>query len=186
MKLIVTEFVTLDGVMEAPGGEQGHPHSGWVGPFMGPQELQFKLGEVLEAEAHLLGRVTYESFAGAGPQREGPMADKINSMPKYVVSTTLRELEWTNSTLIGRNVVDEIQKLRQRDGGPLLVAGSRTLLHTLMANDLVDEYRFMIFPVAVGSGLRLFPGSPDKTELELTGTHSFDSGAVVSTYVPTR
>ena len=186
MKLIVTEFVTLDGVMEAPGGEPGHPHTGWVGPFMGPQELQFKLDEVLEAEAHLLGRVTYESFAGAWPQREGPMADKINAMPKYVVSTTLRELDWTNCTLIGSNVVDEIQKLRQRDGGPLLVAGSRTLLHTLMANDLVDEYRFMVIPVAVGSGLRLFPESPDKTELELTGTQTFDSGVVVSTYVPTR
>ncbi len=186
MKLVVSEFVTLDGVMEAPGGEPGHPHSGWAGAFMGPQEVQFKLGEVLEAEAHLLGRVTYESFAGAWPQREGPMADKINSMPKYVVSTTLRELEWTNCTLIGGNVVEEIQKLRQRDGGPLLVAGSRTLLHTLMANDLVDEYRFMIFPVAVGSGLRLFPETPEKTELELTGTQTFDSGAVVSTYVPTR
>jgi dihydrofolate reductase len=186
VKLVVSEFVTLDGVMEAPGGEPGHPHSGWAGAFMGPQEVHFKLGEVLEAEAHLLGRVTYESFAGAWPQREGPMADKINSMPKYVVSTTLRELEWTNCTLIGGNVVEEIQKLRQRDGGPLLVAGSRTLLHTLMANDLVDEYRFMVFPVAVGSGLRLFPETPEKTELELTGTQTFDSGAVVNTYVPTR
>ena len=94
MKLIVTEFVTLDGVMEAPGGEPTHRHTGWVGDFMGPQELQFKLDEVLEAEAHLLGRVTYESFAGAWPEREGPLADKINRMPKYVVSTTLRHLEW--------------------------------------------------------------------------------------------
>ncbi len=182
MKLIVTEFVTLDGVMEAPGGEQGHPHSGWAGAFMGPQELQFKLDEVLEAEAHLLGRVTYESFAGAWPQRDGQMADKINGMPKYVVSTTLRELAWTNCTLIGSNVVEEIEKLKQRDGGPLLVAGSRTLLHTLMANDLVDEYRFMIFPVAVGSGLRLFPETPDKTVLELTSTQAFDSGTIVNTY----
>src|SRR4029077_14662199 len=107
MKLIVTEFVTLDGVMEAPGGEKGHPHSGWAGAFMGPQELQFKLDEVLEAEAHLLGRVTYESFAGAWPQRDGQTADKINAMPKYVVSMTLRELAWTNCSLIGNNVVEE-------------------------------------------------------------------------------
>ena len=186
MKLIVTEFVTLDGVMEAPGGEQGHPHSGWAGSFMGPQEVQFKLDEVLEAEAHLLGRVTYESFAGAWPGREGPMADKINSMPKYVVSTTLRRLDWTNCALIGSNVVEEIRKLKQEDGGPLLVAGSRTLLHTLMANDLVDEYRFMIFPVAVGSGLRLFPETVNKTVLELTGSQTFDSGAVVNTYASAR
>jgi dihydrofolate reductase len=184
MKLIVTEFVTLDGVMEAPGGEQTHRHSGWAGELMGPQELQFKLDEVLEAEAHLLGRVTYESFAGAWPEREGAFADKVNDMPKYVVSTTLRELEWTNCTLIGSNVVEEIQKLRERDGGPLLVAGSRTLVHSLMANDLVDEYRFMIFPVAIGSGMRVFPDTPHKTLLKPTGTREFDSGVIVNTYAP--
>jgi dihydrofolate reductase len=182
MKLIVSEFVTLDGVMEAPGGEPTHRHTGWVGDFMGPQELQFKLDEVLEAEAHLLGRVTYESFAGAWPQREGPLADKINKMPKYVVSTTLKHLDWANCTLIGSNVVEEIEKLKQREGGPLLVAGSCTLVHTLMANDLVDEYRFMIFPVAIGSGLRLFRETPDKTIFKLAGTQTFESGVIVNTY----
>lgn len=182
MKLIVTEFVTLDGVMEAPGGEPTHRHTGWVGDFMGPQELQFKLDEVLEAEAHLLGRVTYESFAGAWPEREGPLAEKINRMPKYVVSTTLQHLEWENSTLIDRDVVAAIQALKKREGGPLLVAGSCTLVHTLMAHDLVDEYRFMIFPVAVGSGLRVFPDTPDKTVLRLTESQVFESGVIVNTY----
>ena len=184
MKLIVSEFMTLDGVMEAPGGESGHRHSGWAGELLGPPELQWKLDEVLEAEAHLLGRVTYESFAGAWPQREGVFADKVNSMPKYVVSTTLREFGWTNCTLIGGDVVEEIQKLRARAGGPLLVAGSRTLVHMLMANDLVDEYRLMTFPVTVGSGLRLFPETTEKTALTLTGTQTFESGVVVSTYAP--
>jgi dihydrofolate reductase len=182
MKLIVSEFVTLDGVMEAPGGEPTHRHTGWVADFMGPQELQFKLDEVLEAEAHLLGRVTYESFAGAWPAREGPFADKINRMPKYVVSTTLKQLEWNNCTLIDSDVVREIQKLKQHEGAPLLVAGSRTLVQTLIAHDLVDEYRFMIFPVAIGSGFRIFPETPDKTVLALTGTQTFDSGVVVNTY----
>ena len=102
-ELIVTEFVTLDGVMEAPGGEPSHPHSGWVAPYMenDPEVGPFKLAEVLNAESHLLGRVTYESFAGAWPQREGPFAEKMNAMPKYVVSSTLGELEWNNSTVVG-------------------------------------------------------------------------------------
>ena len=184
MNLIVTEFLTLDGVMEAPGGEPGHPHSGWVFDFMGSQQLQYKLNEVLEAEAHLLGRVTYESFAGAWPTRTGEFADKVNSMPKYVVSATLRELGWNNCTLIDGNVAGEVAKLKRRDGGPLLVAGSRTLVHTLMAHDLVDEYRLMIFPVILGSGRRLFPETPAKTVLKLTGMQAFDSGVVVNTYQP--
>jgi dihydrofolate reductase len=186
MKLIVTEFLTLDGVMEAPGGEPGHPHSGWVFDFMGPQQMQYKLDEVLEAEAHLIGRVTYESFAGAWPERTGEFADKMNTMPKYVVSTTLREPDWANCTLIGSDVVEQVETLKQREGGPLLVAGSRTLVHTLMAHDLVDEYRLMIFPVVLGSGMRLFPETPDKTVLNLTGTREFESGVVVHTYEPNK
>src|SRR3954454_16223837 len=124
-QLIVTEFVTLDGVMEAPGGEPGHPHSGWVGDFMGEEQMQFKLREVLEAECHLLGRVTYESFAGAWPQREGPFAEKMNAMPKYVVTSTLDELEWNNSTALKGDVAAEVAKLKEGEGGPILVAGSR-------------------------------------------------------------
>ena len=185
-KLIVTEFVTLDGVMEAPGGEPGHPHSGWVFDFIGDEQMKYKFDEILEADVHLIGRVTYESFAGAWPERTGQFADKMNSMPKYVVTTTLDELEWDNSTPIKGDVAEEVTKLKQQDGGPILVAGSRTLVHTLMEHDLVDEYRLMVFPVVLGSGKRLFPESPDKTTLELVDTKTFDTGVQVNTYRPAQ
>jgi dihydrofolate reductase len=183
-KLVVTEFVSVDGVMEAPGGEPGYAHSGWVGDYMSDAQAAFKLQEVLDADAHLLGRVTYESFAGAWPKRSGPFADKVNSMPKYVVTTTLDELEWENCIPIRGDVAAEVATLKQSDGGPLLVAGSRTLVHTLMENDLVDEYRLMVFPVVLGSGKRLFGDSPDKTPLELVDTTTFESGVQVNTYRP--
>ena len=181
-KLIVSEFVTLDGVMEAPGGEPGHPHSGWVFDFMSPEQERYKLDEVLESEALLLGRVTYEGFSAAWPQRAGEFAAKMNSMPKFVVSTTLRDLEWSNSTLIQGDVAGEVAKLKEQHGGPILVAGSRTLVHTLMRDGLVDEYRLMVFPVVLGSGRRLFPETPDKTVLKLADTRAFGSGVVVHTY----
>jgi dihydrofolate reductase len=182
-KLIVTEFVTLDCVMEAPGGEPTHSHTGWVFDFMGPEEEQYKLDEVLEAESHLLGRVTYESFAGAWPEREGPLADKLNSMPKYVVSSMLEEpLEWNNSSLIKGDVVEEVAKLKRRDGGPILVAGSATLVHALIDNDLVDELRLMVFPVTIGGGKRPFPESRQKKTFEPTDTRRFDSGVAVNSY----
>jgi dihydrofolate reductase len=183
-KLIVTEFVTLDGVMEAPGGEPSHPHSGWVFDFMGPEQQQCKLDEVLEADVHLIGRVTYESFAEAWPQREGEFAEKMNSMPKHVATTTLDELEWNNSTPIKGDVGSEVAALKEREGGPILVAGSRTLVHTLIEHELIDEYRLMVFPVVLGSGARLFPDSPDKIPLELVDTKTFSSGVQVNTYRP--
>jgi dihydrofolate reductase len=183
-KLIVSEFVTLDGVMEAPGGEPGHPHTGWTIDFHGPEQMQYKLDEVLEAEALLIGRVTYESFARAWPDRSGEFADKMNSMPKHVVSTTARELDWNNSRLIQGDVPEEVAKLKEEDGGPILIAGSRTLVQSLMPHGLIDEYRLMIFPVVLGSGARLFPETPDKTVLELADTQTFPSGVVVQTYHP--
>ena len=184
-RVVVTEFVTLDGVMEAPGGEEGHPHTGWVFDFHDAELVAFKLEEILGVDAHLLGRVTYESFAGAWPSRTGPMAEKLNSMPKYVASRTLKApLEWNNSTLLQGDVAEEVAKLKQQDGGDILVAGSRSLVHTLMEHDLVDEYRMMIFPVVVGSGGRLFPDTPDKTVLKLVDTQAFDSGVVVHIYQP--
>jgi dihydrofolate reductase len=148
-KLVVSEFVSLDGVMEAPGGEPGYPHSGWTFQFDDPGQGAFKLEEVLAADALLLGRVTYEGFAAAWPsvQDEAGFGDKMNSMPKYVVSTTLDAVEWNNSTLIKGNVAEGISKLKATDGGDILVAGSRLLVYTLMEHDLVDEYRLMIFPV---------------------------------------
>lgn len=183
-KIVVSEFITLDGVMEAPGGEPGHPHSGWVFDFIGEEQLQYKLEETLEAESLLIGRVTYESFAGAWPERSGQFADKMNAMPKHVVSTTLKNPEWHNSTVIGDDVVENITRLKQADGGPILVAGSRTLVHTLIEHDLVDEYRLMIFPVILGSGRRLFPETRTKTTLQLVDSRSFSSGVVVHTYHP--
>ena len=198
-KLIVSEFVTLDGVMEAPGGEPGHPHSGWVFDFMGPEQLRYKLDEVLEVESLLIGRVTYESFAEAWPQRserqpgqvaEGTeddmlvFADKMNSMPKQVVSTTLKNPKWNNTTVIGEDVVAEITRLKKAKGEPILVLGSRTLVHTLMEHDLVDEYRLMVFPVVLGSGRRLFPETTRKTVLRLVGLRDFTTGVVVHTLRP--
>jgi dihydrofolate reductase len=183
-KLIVSEFVTLDGIIEAPGGEEGHPHTGWVSDFAGPEQLAYKLAEVRDVEALLLGRVTYQGFAGAWPEREGQFADKMNGMPKHVVSATLDELEWNNSSLLRGDVAAEVSKLKEQAGGDILVAGSCTLVHALIEHDLVDEYRLMIFPVLLGSGKRLFPDSPEKKTLRLVETQAFTSGVVVHHYQP--
>jgi dihydrofolate reductase len=184
-KLIVTEFVSLDGVMEAPGGEVGYQHSGWVFPHQSDEQMQYKLDEVMEADALLIGRVTYEGFSGAWPDRDGPFADKMNGMPKYVVSSTLTDPEWNNTTVLRGDVADEVAKLKDGDGGPILVAGSRTLVHALYDHGLVDEYRLMVFPVILGSGRRVFPDdAADKTVLELTDTLAFPSGVTVQTYKP--
>jgi len=183
-KLIVSEFVTLDGVMEAPGGEEGHPHSGWVFDFMGPEQEQYKLQETLDAEALLLGRVTYEGFAIAWPDRGGEFADKMNSMPKYVASTTLSDPEWENTSVLEGDVPEAVRKLKDEDGGPILVAGSQTLVHTLMEHGLIDELRLMVFPVAVGGGKRVFPETSVKTVLKLSDSQSFPTGVAVHTYHP--
>jgi dihydrofolate reductase len=179
-KLIVSEFVSLDGVMEAPDQ--------WHLQFWHDAMADYKLEEVLTSGALLLGRVTYEGFAEAWPSvtDEVGFAEKMNSMPKFVVSTTLTEAEWNNSTLIRENVVDEIAKLKQQPGDDVLVAGSADLVHTLMEHDLVDEYRLMVLPVVLGSGKRLFPDTPDKTVLRLVDTRTFDSGVQVHAYHPAR
>ena len=183
-RLIVAELVTLEGIMEAPGGEPGHPHTGWAIDFMGEEQVQYKQEEALEAECLLIGRVTYESFAEGWSPRSGPFADKMNAMPKHVVSTTLRDPAWNNSTVVGGDVAGAVANLKKQQGGPILVAGSRMLVHALMEHDLVDEYRLMIFPVTVGSGRRLFPETPRKTTLHLAGTRAFGNGVVVHTYHP--
>ena len=182
--LIVSEFVTLDGVMEAPGGEPTHPHSGWVADYFGPEVGQYKLDEVLAAESLLIGRVTYESFAGAWPTRTGEFADKMNSMPKVVVSGTLTDPAWNNTSVLDGDVVAGVTELKQHDGGPFLVAGSQTLVHTLLDNGLVDELRLMVFPVTIGAGLRVFPDTIKKTPWELTDTVTFPSKVRVDTYLP--
>ena len=187
-KLIVSEFISLDGVMEAPGGEPGYKHTGWVHRVRPARSSdQYKLDEVLEAEALLLGRVTYEGFAEAWPPRsdEAGFADKMNSMPKYVVvDDAARELEWNNSTAArGRRRRRRSRSSRRATAAPCSSPGSRTLVHTLIEHDLVDEYRLMVFPVVLGSGKRLFPdGIADKIDLEPVDTQSFASGVAVHTY----
>ena len=181
-RLIVTELLTLDGVMEAPGGEPGHPHTGWAIDFMGEEQVALKHAEVMVADRLLLGRVTYVSFAEGWSPRSGPFADRMNAMPKHVVSTTLADVGWTNSTIIRGDVAQAVADLKKVEGGPILVAGSRTLVHALMEHDLVDELRLMIFPIAVGSGRRLFPETPRKTALRLVHSLTFASGVTVQTY----
>ena len=185
-RVVVTEFVSLDGVMEAPGGEPGYAHTGWVARVPDGGQFSYKLEEILEAEAHLLGRVTYESFAGAWPGRsdEVGFADKINAMPKYVVSSTLDRLEWNNSHLLEGDVIQAVRGLKDRIGGVILIAGSRTLVQALLAHGLVDELRLMVFPVVLGSGARMLPGSSDRMELELVETRSWDSGVVLLVHRP--
>jgi dihydrofolate reductase len=183
-KLIVSEFVTLDGVMEAPGGEPSHPHTGWVSEYQGPEQLEYKLAEVRAAETLLIGRVTYESFAAAWPTYKGEFADKMNRMPKVVVSSTLTDPAWTNTTVLRGDVVADVTQLKQRGGGPILVGGSQTLVHTLLDNDLVDELRLMVFPVTIGAGLRVFPDTIKKTRWELADTATFPSRVRVDTYRP--
>jgi dihydrofolate reductase len=172
-KVVVSQFVTVDGVMEDPGGSEGFERGGWAFKFdRGPEGNQFKLDEVMEAGALLLGRVTYEGFAAAWPSRkdEAGFADKFNSMPKYVVSKTLKDPEWNNSTVLDGDVAEEVTKLKEGDGGDLLVNGSGQLVHELMQHDLVDEYRLMVFPVVLGAGKRLFGDTSDLNALQLVET----------------
>lgn len=187
-RIVVTEFVSIDGVMEAPGGEPGYAHTGWVALF--PTEgghFSYKLEEILAADALLLGRVTYESFAGAWPERddEAGFAAKMNAMPKFVVSSTLGELEWNNSTLLRGDLSEAVNGLKERFAGDILVAGSRTLVHELMERGLVDEYRLMVFPVVLGSGRRIFPETEAKTVVGLSDVRTFESGVVLQTYTRT-
>ena len=182
--LIVSEFVTLDGVMEAPGGEPSHPHSGWVSDYQGPEQIAYKFQEVLHAELLLVGRVTYESFAGAWPTYTGEFADRMNGMPKVVVSSTLTDPDWNNTTVLSGDVIEGVTALKARDGGPILVGGSRTLVHTLLDNDLVEELRLMVFPVTIGSGLRVFPGTTRKRQWTMTESQAFPAGQRVDTYHP--
>ncbi len=168
-KLVVTEFVSVDGVFDDPGGAEDYEHGGWTFEYdRGDEGNKFKLDEVMEAEVQLLGRMTYEGFAKAWPSREGEFADKLNSYPKYVVSTTLTDPEWQNTTVIGGDVPAEITRLKNETNGVILVAGSGTLVRTLLENDLVDELRLMVFPTVLGRGKRLFPDGIDRLKLKLT------------------
>jgi len=182
--LIVTEFISLDGVMEAPGGEPGYAHSGWVAEYFSDELGQFKGEEQDAAETMLLGRRTYESFYGAWPERSGPMADKINTMEKFVVSASLETIEWDTAERLGTPLADAVRELKARDGGPILVAGSRTLAQALLKDGLVDELHLQVFPVILGSGKRLYPESPDRLNLELVVSRPIENGVQLQTYRP--
>jgi dihydrofolate reductase len=172
-KLVVTEFVSVDGVFEDPGGSEDFEHGGWTFEYdRGDAGNQFKLDELMEAEVQLLGRKTYEGFAAAWPSREGPFAEKLNSDPKYVVSTTLEDPEWQNTTVISGDVAGEISQLKDETGGDILVAGSGTLVRTLLEAGLVDELRLMVFPTILGRGKRLFPDGIDRLKLKLAETRT--------------
>jgi dihydrofolate reductase len=180
--LIVTEFVSLDGVMEAPGGEAGYPHAGWVGPFFSDELGAYKGEEQLATEILLLGRKTYESFYGAWPQREGAMADKINTMRKVVASTTLGSSDWENTAVIASDIEGAVRALKEEEGGPIIVAGSRSVVHALLAAGLVDELHLQVFPLVLGSGIRVFPDAPEPIRLEHVASRPVENGVVLQTY----
>ena len=177
-RVIVTEFVTLDGVMEAP--------EKWTFPFGNEEAAKFKHDELLETDALLLGRVTYQGFAAAWPSRtdEQGFADRMNSLPKFVVSTTLNQVDWNNSRLIKSNVAEEVARLKQQPGQGILIYGSGQLVDSLMQHGLIDEYRLMVYPLVMGSGKRLFRNAHDTTELSLVESQAFSTGVVVLTYQP--
>src|SRR5205807_4853695 len=176
-RIAVTEFVSLDGVMEDPGGAEDFKYGGWTFEIdRGDEGNKFKLDETAQADALLLGRVTYEGFAEAWPSREGEFADKFNSMPKYVVSSKLKKADWNNSTILKGDVVDEVSKLKQKVPGDILVSGSAKLVQTLIANDLVDQLNLMVFPVILGSGKRLFGETKDLKTLQLAESKTVGDG----------
>ena len=184
-KIVVSEFVSLDGVMEDPGGSEDFRYGGWTFEIeRGEDGDKFKLDETMEAAALLLGRRTFEGFAEAWPSREGEFADKFNNMPKYVVSSTLKDPDWNNSTVLDGDVAESVAKLRDEIDGDIVVAGSAQLVQALVEQGLVDELRLMVFPVVLGSGKRLFGETSDKHSLELTGSKMVGDGVAILTYAP--
>ena len=186
-KIIVSEYVTLDGVMEDPGGAEGFKYGGWTFQFSSSEQQQYKFEELFKADALLLGRRTYQGFAAAWPTMPGTGAygERMNSLPKYVVSTTLSDMTW-NAMLLQGDLAEALSRLKQEAGQDILIFGSGQLIHTLYARDLIDEYRLMVFPAVLGSGKRLFPDGDEKKALKLVESRTFPSGVVVLTYQPSR
>ena len=183
-RIVVTEFISLDGVVEDPGGAEGFRHGGWSFKFNDPDGMKYKLDETMDHEAMLLGRVTYEGFAQAWPGRTDDVgfAEKMNSMPKYVVSQTLTQADWNNSTILSGDLAEEVTTLKEQDGGDILVAGSVSLVRGLTDLGLVDEFRLMMFPVALGEGKRLFEGISDAATLNLVDVKPLETGTLILTY----
>jgi dihydrofolate reductase len=184
-RIVVTEFVSLDGVMEDPGGSENFAQGGWSFKISrGEEGDKFKLDETFASEALLLGRVTYEGFAEAWPSRDGEFADKFNSMPKYVVSSTLDDPEWNNTKVLKGDIAEEVGKLRQEHDGDIVVHGSAKLVQTLLEHDLVDELRLMVYPVVLGSGKRLFGDTSDGKPLRLVDSKVVGDGVAILIYEP--
>ena len=188
-KLVVTEFISLDGVIEAPGGGEEFEHAGWSFEFnRGEEGDKFKFDELMAADAQLLGRVTYEGFAKAWPSMSdaetGGFAGRMNQMPKYVVSTSLSDADadWENSTVIREDVPGQVSKVKEQADGDVLVAGSAQLVRSLAEHDLVDEYRLMVFPIVLGSGKRLFSETSGKRRLRLVDSKAVGDGIAILTY----
>jgi dihydrofolate reductase len=193
-KIVVSEFVSLDGVMQAPGRSDedtsgNFKHGGWIFRFRDDQDPKYKLDELFASDALLLGRKTYEIFAAYWPKAKDAVgfADKMNNMPKHVVSTTLKEVDWNNSGLIKTNLPEEVKKLKQQPGKDILVYGSAKLVNTLLQHDLVDELRLMVYPVVLGSGKRLFDDHAETLKpLKLAESKTFPSGIVLLSYHPAK
>jgi dihydrofolate reductase len=184
-RIVVTEFVSLDGVMEDPGGSEGTRHAGWSFEISrGEEGDRFKLDETMGSDALLLGRKTYEGFAEAWPSRDGEFADKFNTMRKYVVSSTLQSPEWSNSTVLSGDLVEDVTRIREEHDGDVVVHGSAQLVQGLLENDLVDELRLMVFPVVLGSGKRLFGETSGKKRLQLTSSKTVGEGVEILIYQP--
>jgi dihydrofolate reductase len=182
-KIVVSEFVSLDGVVEDPAGDEGFRHGGWVGLIQDRAELdKLALDEARGTEALLLGRRSYEFFAARWPSRGGELADRLNSLPKYVVSSTLEAPDWSNSTVLKGDVVNEASKLKQQLSGEIVVLASFQLVHTLIEHDLVDELRLKIYPVVLGAGERLFGDTRDKKPMRLVESQTVGDGVAVLTY----
>jgi dihydrofolate reductase len=184
-KIIMSENVSLDGVIEDPAGDEGFRVGGWVGRIADrPEVAKATLDEALAAEALLLGRRSYEWLAARWPSRAGALADRLNGLPKYVVSSTLEEPKWNNSTVLNGDVVTEASKLKQELDGDIVVPGSFQLLRTLMEHDLVDELRLKVYPVVLGAGERLFGQTSDKKPMRLVNAQTLDDGVAFLTYQP--
>ena len=184
-KIVISENVSLDGVVQDPAGAEGFDRGGWVGRVgdRGREEAaKVLLEEALSAEAQLFGRRTYEFLAARWPSRSGELADRLNEMPKYVVSSTLEAPEWNNSTVLNGDVVDEVSNLKQQLNGEIVIAGSIQLVRTLIEHDLVDELRLMVYPVILGAGERLFSQTSDKKPTRLISTRTVDADLAYLTY----
>jgi dihydrofolate reductase len=181
--IVVSEFITLDGVIEDPGGAEGSPRGGWTSiGDEGGESMQFKFAELMASDAHLLGRVTYEGFARAWPTMEGTgeFGEKMNAMPKFVVSSTLDVADWNNTTILTGDLSEQVGKLKERYAGDILVAGSGQLATSLLALGIVDELRLMVFPVILGIGKRLFIDGPEAISLDLAEAQQLGSVAVLT------